>query len=134
MWKRTLTMLVLFILVAGLAACGGGKKEEPTPVPTLPPAEEATQPAPTEAPAPTATPEEAAPAEPAAPASGVAGLLDAALDAAKEGDWDTVKQELNEALDQTSDAQQKAAIEEILADVDKGAYDEVIEDLEKLLK
>ena len=134
MWKRTRTMLVLLVLVMGLAACGGGKKGEPTPVPTIPPAEEATQPAPTEAPAPTATPEEAAPAEPAAPAAGVEGLLEKALDAAKEGDWDTVKQELNEALDQTSDAQQKAAIQEILADVDKGAYDEVIEDLGKMLE
>ncbi len=64
----------------------------------------------------------------------VAQKLDAALDYAKEGDWEKVKEELNEALDLSTDAQQKAAIEEILADVDKGAYDEVVEDLEKLLK
>ena len=63
----------------------------------------------------------------------VASHLEAALDAAHAEDWDTVEAELNEALDLSTDAQQHAAIEELLEDLDRGDYEEVISDLEGMV-
>ena len=58
--------------------------------------------------------------------------LDKALDYAKEENWDKVEEELGEAADLSTDAQQKAAIEELLDDLANSKYDEVVDDLGKL--
>ena len=67
-----------------------------------------------------------------AAADPVMGKLDKALDYAKDGNWDKVNEELSEAADLTTDAQQKAAIEELLDDLANSKYDEVVDDLGKL--
>ncbi len=126
---RHMTISILVVLfVAGMVACSGGGKAEPTstPVPTLAPAP--TSPPPT-SPPPTKAPEAKQPTT-----GEVGAFLDKALDAAKAGDWEKAKEELQEALDVSTDPQQKAAIEEIIEDIEKQKYDEVVEDLEKLLR
>ena len=69
----------------------------------------------------------------AANADPVMGKLDKGLAYAKEGNWEKVDEELNEALDLSTDAQQKAAIGEMIDDLGKGNQDEVLADLEKML-
>ncbi len=136
MSKRSWMIVVVVLLMVTLAACSGGKKAEPTPtpIPTVPPAK--VQPTPTKAAVPTKAPKPTEAAKPSEgkPAMGDASAaLSAALEAAKAKDWDKATTELNEALDLVTDPEQKATIEEILSDIEKGKYDEVVEDLEKLV-
>jgi len=137
MLKRISFTVLLLVLVAALAACGG-KKEEPTPVPTLPPAPTATtaaaEPTATEAPAPTATEAPAPTATEAPQATGdVDSALAAALAAAQAGNWSDVEANLSTAKDASTDAQQQAAIGEMIDDLGKGNQDEVLADLEKIV-
>ena len=57
-----------------------------------------------------------------------------ALNAAKDEDWATVKQELNEAADLSTDAQQQASISELLDDLANQKYDEIVSDLTSLIE
>lgn len=60
--------------------------------------------------------------------------METALAAAKKGDWDTTKSEVAEAAGIITDPAVKNGLNEILDDIAKGKNDEVVADLEKLLK
>ena len=66
-------------------------------------------------------------------ASPVMEPLQTALNAAQDGDWARVESELNEAADLSTDAQQQAAINELLDDLSNQKYDEIVSDLQKLI-
>lgn len=67
-------------------------------------------------------------------APGFIVLLEKAMDAAKAGDAEKTREELNEALELAETDAQRAMVEELLADVDKGDLDEVAEDIERYLE
>ncbi|MFQ5460128.1 MAG: hypothetical protein ACE5EL_04995 [Anaerolineae bacterium] len=124
--KRNILLVVVGVVGFGTAACsGGGEEAAPTALPTLA-VEEATAVPVTE---PTEAPSEYA----NAPEGPAAAALASALAAAEAEDWDKARTELTEAADLASDPQQKQAVDEILADLDKGDFDEVLEDLEKMV-
>lgn len=60
-------------------------------------------------------------------------MVHAAMEAAKAGDWETVTSHMNQVLDVSTDAQQKAAVEHLLEEIEEGNTDHFIEELEELL-
>jgi cellobiose-specific phosphotransferase system component IIA len=56
-----------------------------------------------------------------------------ALDAAREGDWEEVKEELNEAVDLSVDPRSKAMFSEMLDKLANDQTDAVVADLEQLI-
>lgn len=59
--------------------------------------------------------------------------LEDALRFARIGDWEEVEEEVTEALDLTTDSLLQTALEEILADLQRGQQDEALHDLERLV-
>ncbi|RMF27020.1 MAG: hypothetical protein D6759_18485, partial [Chloroflexi bacterium] len=104
---------LLIVAAVALVACGG----QATPAPTTPP--KAKPVSPTQPPPPKAT---------EAPTMSFAQYLDQAMDAAKAGDAEKAKEMLNGALQAAENDADKALVNELLDDVEKGNLDEVAED------
>lgn len=60
-------------------------------------------------------------------------MINAALDSAKAGDWETVATHMNHVLDLSTDAQQKSAVEHLLEEIEEGNTDHFIEEMEELM-
>jgi len=60
-------------------------------------------------------------------------MVNAAMTSAQAGDWEMVATHMTHAMDMSTDAQQKAAIEHLLEEVEEGNTDHFIEEMEEMM-
>ncbi len=122
-----LTVLIVSWLLVGCTATSLPGAPLPTPLPPItPPRPISSTPPPV-----TSAPETTASSLPEL--SGyVGGTVLIALDAARAGDWDKVKEELQEAVDLSVDVRERALFSSMLTQLTDGATDEVRSQLEEL--
>lgn len=60
-------------------------------------------------------------------------MVNAAMEAAQAGDWETVTTHMNHVLDISTDAQQKSAIEHLLEEVAEGNTDHFVGEMEEMM-
>lgn len=123
-------VLIPIVITFAVTACSNVRlTPPPTPIPVLPTVSEISG-----TPTPENQPTREASAESMPQLTGyTAGTVMIALDAAKEGDWDEVKEELNEAIDLSVDARSKAMFSEMLDQLANGQSDAVVTHLEQLV-